>query len=139
MGYIRHDAIVATSWKTEHLVAAREKAVSLGLPCSEVVKSRLNGYVSFLIAPDGSKEGWTDSDEGDSARDQWKAWMRADDLYVDWAHVNFGGDDDDASTLRDHSGLESEVGGGGAEQAGDSAATKQSGAGSQNKHIARNE
>lgn len=107
MVYMRHDAIVATSWNKEHLQKARSKAKELGLEVSELVDGRMNGCLSFLIAPDGSKEGWKDSDDGDSQREQWKAWLRSqDDIWVDWAHVNFGGDDDQFSSLRDHSGAE---------------------------------
>lgn len=107
MGYIRHDAIVATSWNEDHLRKARTKAEELGLEVSELVAGRMNGQQAFLIAPDGSKEGWQDSDDGDAQREAWKSWMRAqEEMWVDWAHVNFGGDDDDYSTLRDHSGAE---------------------------------
>ncbi len=89
----------------------------------------MNSYISFLIAPDGSKEGWPDSDTGDAAREHWKAMLRGnDEIYVDWAHVNFGGDDDHCSTLRDHSGVDYEAGGGGAEQ-GEMARQSQSRAG----------
>lgn len=107
MGYMRHDAIIVTSWNAAHLDLARDKAVGLGLLVSPVIDSRLNGYASFLIAPDGSKEGWPESDTGDASREAWKLWARENsEIYVDWAHVNFGGDDDDCSTLRDHSGAE---------------------------------
>ena len=114
MGYIRHDAIIAASWKKEHIEAARAKAEEIGLTCSGIVKSPTNGYKSFMIAPDGSKEGWEASDKGIAMRAEWVAWMRGHDreeepcMWVDWAHVNFGGDDDDLSTLADHSGISSE-------------------------------
>ena len=112
MGYIRHDAIIATSWKDEHLAAARAKAEEIGLKCSEIMESPINGYKSFMIVPDGSKEGWIDSGTGEERRAEWKAWMRCHDkeeepcMWVDWAHVNFGGDDPECSNLADHSGLE---------------------------------
>jgi len=114
MGYIRHDAIIATSWNDKHIAAARAKAEEIGLTCSEIVESPINGYKSFMIAPDGSKEGWGDSDKGIAMRAEWVAWMRSHDpekepcMWVDWAHVNFGGDDDELSTLADHSGISCE-------------------------------
>lgn len=102
MGYIRHDALVVTAFAIERLEPARAKAIALGLPCSEVVPSPINGYVSFLIAPDGSKEGWGDSNAGEKARAEWVAWARSDYRGLDWAHVTYGGDDANAATLTDH-------------------------------------
>lgn len=103
MGYIRHDAIVVTGWDAERLKPARAKAVELKLPVSEIVSSPVNGYVSFMIAPDGSKEGWDSSDNGDKARAAWIEWARkTDGLWVDWAHVSYGGDEPRYASLKDH-------------------------------------
>ena len=101
MGYIRHDAIVVTSWKENHLAKARDKAAQLGLDVSPFFPSRINGYVTFLILPDGSKEGWKPSDAADEAREEWTAWVRGkgDNLYVDFAHVNYGGDEPERARL----------------------------------------
>lgn len=97
MGYIRHDAIIATSWNERYLQPALLKARELGLPCSEIIPSGTNGYVSFLIAPDGSKEGWEKSYKGDDARSEWKEWANKEwtehGFYVYWAHVSYAGDD----------------------------------------------
>ena len=103
MGYIRHDAIIATSWDEKYLRAALAKAEELGLPCTDIVESGTNGYVSFLIAPDGSREGWPESDAGDAAREAWKVWANAawtnDCIYVYWAHVSYAGDDMDDTKI----------------------------------------
>lgn len=97
MGYIRHDAIIATSGNAKHLALAWEKARTLKLPISSVVLSPMNGYGSFLIAPDGSKEGWPDSDEGEKRKGAWIRWMREqDETWVDWVLVRYCGDDDSA-------------------------------------------
>ena len=97
MGYIRHDAIIATSWDKKYLKPAMKKAKALGLPCSEIVDSVKNRYCSFLIAPDGSKEGWDESARGDEARQAWKDWAddawTKDELYVYWVHVSYAGDE----------------------------------------------
>lgn len=96
MGYIVHDAIIVTAWNEKHLRPAIEKARELGLPTSEVAVSVMNGYVSFLIAPDGSKEGWADSNLGDAARNMWKVWAvdaQKLDIWFDWCHVRYGGDE----------------------------------------------
>ncbi|MFT3992405.1 MAG: hypothetical protein QM680_13455 [Luteolibacter sp.] len=103
MGTIHHDAIVITSSDEKELNAARNKAATLGLDCSEIVQSKANGYQSFFIAPDGSKEGWESSNKGDEIREAWIRWARERNR-VDWAHIRFGGDNYEMSELSDHSG-----------------------------------
>jgi hypothetical protein len=63
MGYMRHHAIIVTSWKRELLEQAHARAVELGMSVSEVTGEVTNSYRSFLVAPDGSKEGWDTSDD----------------------------------------------------------------------------
>lgn len=65
MGYMRHHAIVVTTYTDDHARLALGKALELGMSCSDVVASPVNGYLSFFVAPDGSKEGWARSKEGD--------------------------------------------------------------------------
>ena len=92
MGTINHDAIVVTAFRPEAAALALEKARELGLPASDLVYSPLNGYVSFLIAPDGSKEWWPESDLGNKQRDAWKAWMhsRWSTDFVNFVHIRYG-------------------------------------------------
>lgn len=101
MGYMRHDAIIVTTWHREGLTKAYTKAKDLDLAVSEIVESPTNGYVSFLIAPDGSMEGWEASEIGEGSRRAWKKWVKNEKgLFVDWVHVNYGGDDPwDASII----------------------------------------
>lgn len=97
MGYMRHDAIVVTAWDKKYVRAGMAKAKQLGLPISTMTKEVTNGYCSFLIAPDGSKEGWDTSNQGDAARDAWKVWANEaykDGTYLEWVHVSFAGDED---------------------------------------------
>lgn len=104
MGYIAHNAIVVTSWNEDAIGKAHIKAIELGCHVSNIVDSKMNGYASFLIAPDGSKEGWGDSDKGDARREAWKAWTH-ELAYEDgssslhWVEVRFGSDDGDASVV----------------------------------------
>jgi spore cortex formation protein SpoVR/YcgB (stage V sporulation) len=71
MGYIRHHAVVITSWDRTLLEIIRDEAQKL---CpgqvSNIVKSSINAYESFFIGPDGSKEGWKQSDAGDEKREK---------------------------------------------------------------------
>lgn len=98
MGYMRHHAIVVTSWKGELLKRAHKTAVELGMSVSGITDEVTNGYCSFLVAPDGSKEGWTTSDNGDAQRAQLLDWLDAqryddDSTPLEWVVVQFGDDD----------------------------------------------
>ena len=78
MGYMKHNAIVVTCWSCREGGRARDVAVKLFSNISEVTNltaESTNGYVSFMIAPDGSKEGWCTSDHGDKARDHFCKFM----------------------------------------------------------------
>jgi hypothetical protein len=93
MGCINHDAIIVTGSIAADVAAGRDKAIALGLPCSDLVTSHLNGYVSFLIGPDGSKEFWDASAKGDAARAAWIAWARAgwtSGRFLTFVHVRYG-------------------------------------------------
>lgn len=107
---MRHHTIVVTSWKLELLQEAHAKAVELGARDPEVVGSRLwqvseltpestNGYQSFFVAPDGSKEGWDTSDRGDRSRAILTDWLDEQAGYLDWVEVSYGGDDYDCATV----------------------------------------
>jgi hypothetical protein len=94
MGYIKHNAIVITAWfGVEHrkaIRAVRETAVMLGEKCTEIVESECNGYMHFMVAPDGSKEGWPRSDLGDSNRR--KLCELCDELNLNYVEIRYGGD-----------------------------------------------
>lgn len=75
MGYIRHHAIIVTTYD-EHIKKAFAKAKAIfGSRCSGIIPSPMNDYESIFIAPDGSKEGWADSDQGDVDRDEFVEWI----------------------------------------------------------------
>lgn len=111
MSHYIHDAIVVTHANARsQIVEARDKALDLGLVCTELVESKINGFLSFMIAPDGSYENRDMSDEEDDRRERWKAWAIAQwklcaetlcerGMFLRWVHVRFGeieedGDDD---------------------------------------------
>lgn len=75
MGYTRHHAIVVSSWDVEKIKLANNKAKEIcGSLVSDIIEGKINQVMSFFIAPDGSKEGWGESNLGDSLRG----------LFVDW-------------------------------------------------------
>ena len=116
MGYMRHDAIVATNWDTESVRAAHAQAKELGLCPSSICGPFVNGYSSFMIPPDGSKEGWEESCEFDDRRDAWKTWVGENfgdghGRWLSWVHVQFAGDEpsDNRIVDSDKSGNEEEA------------------------------
>jgi len=109
MGYMCHHAVVVTSWSEAALKEAHAKAIELfksvpidihrekGKPClvSPIVPGIVNGYASFFVAPDGSKEGWDESNKGDKAREALIEFLRSkayDDgsSNIQYAEVQFG-------------------------------------------------
>ena len=94
MGYIRHHSIVVTTFDDDSIKEAHQKAKNLFGHVSEIVKSSINGYMSFFIAPDGSKEGWPDSDTGDKLRKEFIDWIEEgeESRYLDYVEVFYGDD-----------------------------------------------
>jgi hypothetical protein len=111
VGYQRHHAIVVTAWgegvvDARNAIAALASQASACVFVSDVTPCAMNGYQSFLVAPDGSKEGWQDSDEGDVARDAIKAYLRSlayDDgsTRFGWVEVQFCDDERETSIVDD--------------------------------------
>jgi hypothetical protein len=71
-----------------------------------VVESKINGYLSFFIAPDGSKAGWGDSNEGDERRDKFISWcdeQRYSDgsTSLQWVEVQYADDEKKTKIIRD--------------------------------------
>jgi hypothetical protein len=95
VGYVKHSAIIVTGKDLAIVGRARSVASVLQLVVTDVVADSVNGYHSFLVAPDGSKEGWIDSDLGDQRRDQFVEWIRVlpdTEGHLDWIDVEYGGD-----------------------------------------------
>lgn len=99
MGYVAHHAIVATTYAIKNARDLAKFARSVGAEAL-TGKERVNGYVSVCITPDGSKEGWNSSSDGDVARSKIIEWMRTEDQY-EWVEVRYGDDDGRARIERD--------------------------------------
>ncbi len=109
MGYMRAHAIIVDSWDEASIKEAHTVALRMfdGVaPVTEITPPAVNRHRSFMVAPDGSKEGWAESHAGDAARLHYKVWLReqseADRLYLDWVEVMFA-DDDGAASVTAHS------------------------------------
>ncbi len=102
MGYIRHHMIVVTGWDEERVAAAHVKAREIFPTVSPVLQSELNGYESFFIPPDGSKEGCDASHEGGRRRNDFMSWCEAqyEPGYLDVVELLYGGDDWGVTAVR---------------------------------------
>jgi hypothetical protein len=76
MGHYRHHAILVTASDVEAALAAHRKAFRRfqGF-VTPVVESPMNGFFSFLVVCDGSKEYWPESDAGDRRREKYLRWL----------------------------------------------------------------
>lgn len=95
MGYYRHHAIIVSSWNKQALDAAHTQAIAAFspiCPVSDVANTPLNGFASFAVFTDGSKEGWDTSDDGDSRRAGYVAWLRKQSS-LDWVEVQYADDE----------------------------------------------
>ncbi len=99
MGFINHHALVVSSWKLEAVQEAHAKAEELQVNVSSLVPYVVNGGASFMVAPDGSKEGWEESHRGDAARTTLIEWMMGNE-YLEWVEVAFSPDADLAEVKR---------------------------------------
>ncbi len=109
MGYICHHAIVVTTdYDQNRLEQLRDFALGLDCVVSPIVDSITNGYCSFCVFPDGSKEGWSRSGDGDDARSALISRIESH-KYSDgsspfsWAEIQYGDDHGDNKILRSSS------------------------------------
>lgn len=120
MGYIAHHAIFVTGCGDD-IKEAHAKALEIfstfthevGVTVADgarlvtaLTRGVTNGYQTFVIVPDGSKEGWSDSAEGDRCRDELISWLKSPGVYVDWALIRYDDYDYDHAFLADHNGAE---------------------------------
>lgn len=98
MGYIQHHAIVVTTYDEVRADQARAAAAANRCPVTAAHKSGVNSYYTFLVLPDGSKEGWFESDFDDRNRGAFVSWLRSQAFddgsnpYA-WVEVQYGDDD----------------------------------------------
>lgn len=117
MGYIRHHAMLVTGSCGDWVERAHAKALKLsaerdadGLRTPPIVGALsdvcVNGTQTFAIYPDGSKEGWTTSDQGNVFRERLVEWLeeqRYEDgsSPLDWVEVQYGDDNRETKVCRD--------------------------------------
>lgn len=104
MGYIRRNAIVVTSWHSGAAKAAAQQACDIGMMVLGPSDKAVNGYSSMLVCPDGSKEGWIESNTGDKQRKEFREWLetqRFEDRSsnLEWVEISYGSDDREATIV----------------------------------------
>lgn len=105
MGVIAHKALIVTGTDSSHLRRAYAEAINLFKvnDLGEEVKmvsellTGLNQYKTFIVAPDGSKEGWVTSEYFDKKMDEMIKFLKSKECtfddkssYNDWVLVEYG-------------------------------------------------
>lgn len=113
MGWIRHHYIMVTHYGLEEIKLAHEKAKEMfnlskefGKEInlvSEILESVTNQYYTFLVAPDGSKEGWETSDLYDAIRKSFIQYL--DETDIQFIEVAFDSDNDMSNVETQSDGL----------------------------------
>lgn len=101
MGYIRNHAIIVTAedYGSGDLEVAHCEATRIFPWVSPISPPAINRSRSFFIPPDGSKEGWTESDDGDKRRERFRKFLMEGFRYSDgssklhWIEIEYPGDD----------------------------------------------
>ena len=95
---MKHDAIVVSSFEDAAIKRAVGKAKEIGLEVLGPSSNAFNGYLTILICPDGSKEGWPESNASDHRRAEFLQWLDGEryadnSSSFDWVAIAYSGDD----------------------------------------------
>jgi hypothetical protein len=89
MGTINHTALILTSLFVEKITEAHKVAVSIfGELATPLIPYVVNEGMSFMIAPDGSKEGWSQSDNRDHDQAEFISWVNDTFNYIEEGERN---------------------------------------------------
>ncbi len=99
MGYMKNHSIIVTSWNHVIVKESHARDSEIFPWVSPVSDESMNGQTPFFIPPDGSKEGWPESDLGDARRKAFLDWCdtRAyedSSNPISYVEIKFGGDED---------------------------------------------
>lgn len=104
MGIVVHNTIVVTSSSAKHLDDATAKAKELGLEVLGPSQLTVNGYRTIMICPDGSKEYWPQSNDGDEKRKQFREYLHKqrysdNSSHLEWFEAAYGSDNDGVDVI----------------------------------------
>lgn len=107
MSNTKHHAIAVTCYRKDMIQKAHKKATEIFKNrVSNILESDYNGFSSFFIAPDGSKEYWEASDLGDAQRKKFKNWIKKQAFEDGSSPISFCeffyGDDNGESSVVEH-------------------------------------
>ncbi len=114
MGYMRHHVIVITANDEKLIQKARNEAKKIFQPTeidnfkalvSSSVEGCVNDYYTFCVGPDGSKDGWGPSDDGDRYRNELIDWLEEqrygdNSSPYDWVEIQYGDDERETKIIR---------------------------------------
>jgi hypothetical protein len=107
LGYKRHHSIIVTGYG-DSIVKARNEALEIfkELQVSPLIKSIINNYLTLFVAPDGSKEDWEESEQGDIQRKLFVDWLNSQKYEdgsgpLDWVEVQYGDDNGVTKIIND--------------------------------------
>jgi hypothetical protein len=82
MGLMQHNVVVATTWHQERFAEAAQWLSNLPTEDARfymIGPPMMNREATIVLLPDGSKEGWADSDEGDERRRIFVSFLKTHD------------------------------------------------------------
>lgn len=83
MSHVIHEIIAVTSYNKNHIRWAWSRADALFpsdgilIRVTPVYQSHVNGYYTFIVLPDGSKEGWEEAEVSAKQRGELIEWLEA--------------------------------------------------------------
>lgn len=77
MGYMRHHSIAVSGFKNELKLCHKYAKRLFGEMVTPIKDTLINGELSFFIGPDGSKEGWPESNEYDQKRETFITFIKS--------------------------------------------------------------
>jgi len=111
MGQMHHHSIVVTSGDQKLLEKTYKKANKLfGILVTPIMQSVINGYFTYFISPDGSKEYWDSSNAYNDHREEFIDYLKSfkyDDgsTSINYCEFCYGGESDGFKTcIINHSG-----------------------------------
>ena len=99
---------IQTAYAILNKTAGRSSEAAAYKSWSPICPPQVNGERSFFIPPDGSKEGWSDSDKGDERRNEFVEWLRSEGQ-VHWVEVCYAEDESNTRTTRASDMLEDDI------------------------------
>lgn len=109
MGWHQHHAIIVTGWDESRMTYAHAYAANIiGMDTTPLTRSSTNGFLTFVVVPDGSKEGWEESDRGNERRARFIEWLKSQAYYdgschFKWVAIVYGDESDRRTEVLDSS------------------------------------